>query len=202
METLHRRRRRKSSRQRGMSKALHDVEGTEVPMFSRAGRGRKSSCSLGQSEVLVVSGHRKTSRSGAHRYVNLSRLAGIVDLAVGGRIPSSCKPPSRRISVSTFAQGSRTHRNLYNCSRIHHGGIWTYVGGFGFGDLRECGSRECFVSDLLEGVERPSSSQLEGVCWKCWWLCASCCELGILGHCRALRIQPVKSCIRYYQVKL
>jgi len=121
--TPHRRRGRKSSRQRGMSKALHDVEGTEVPMFSRAGRGRKSSCSLGQSEVLVVSGHRKTSRSGAHRYVNLSRLAGIVDLAVGGRIPSSCKPPSRRISVSTFAQGSRTHRNLNECSRIHHGGI-------------------------------------------------------------------------------
>lgn len=98
-ETLHRRRRRKSSRQRGMSKALHDVEGTEVPMFSRAGRGRKSSCSLGQSEVLVVSGHRKTSRLGAHRYVDLSRLAGIVDLAVGGRIPSSCKPPSRRIYI-------------------------------------------------------------------------------------------------------
>ncbi|KAJ7740276.1 hypothetical protein DFH07DRAFT_70191 [Mycena maculata] len=64
-ETPHRRRGRKSSRQRGMSKVLHDDEGTEAPMFSRAGRGQKSSCSLGQSEVLVVSGHRKSSSSDA-----------------------------------------------------------------------------------------------------------------------------------------
>lgn len=84
-------------------------------------RGRKSSCSLGQSEVLVVSRHRKSSRSGAHRYVNLSRLAGIVDLAVGCRIPSSCKPPSRRISVATFTQGSRAHLDLNGI--VHAPGI-------------------------------------------------------------------------------
>jgi len=66
-----------------MLKVLHDDEGMEVPMFSRAARSKVLMFS-GATEVLVVSGHRKSSRLGAHRYVNLSRSADIVDrIAVG-----------------------------------------------------------------------------------------------------------------------
>src|ERR1700761_4781359 len=118
VETLHRRRRRKSSRQRGMFKVLHNNEGTEVPMFSRAAWSKVLMYS-GATEVLVVSGHQKSSRLGAHCYVNLSRSAGIVDrIAVGSRIPSSCKPPPRRISVATFTQGSCAHWDLNGCRWI------------------------------------------------------------------------------------
>src|ERR1700761_338943 len=97
---------------------LHDDEGMEVPMFSRAARSKVLMFS-GAMEVLVVSGHWKSSRLGAHHYVNLSRLAGIVDrIAVGSRIPSSCKPPPRRISVATFTQGSCAHWDLNGCRWI------------------------------------------------------------------------------------
>ncbi|KAJ7037048.1 hypothetical protein C8F04DRAFT_1232758 [Mycena alexandri] len=51
-------------------------------------RGMEVLMEMGHTEVLVGTGHRKSSSLGAHRYVNPSWSAGVV-IAVGGRIPSS-----------------------------------------------------------------------------------------------------------------